>query len=298
MDDPALVRRLERLADLSRDRLRLVERHRPSRDAIGECLALHELHDEGGRAIRLFEMVNSRDVRVIQGGEDLGFACEPRDAITIEREVGWQKLDRNVAAKLRVARSIHLAHPASTDGGEDFVRPESRARDREACCENVADCNGLPRRLCSVDTRVVLQKLQAGEREVTDYSKSEAAHRMLGDDDAKIRAMTAWWHRGSNMPTVEERLAYLEGQSEQQNVSTSDLRSSVSELRVDVRDLRIELRTEIREVRTELRDVRTEIRDLRADMNQKFTWVMGIQVSTLVMIAGALLSLFFRTPRV
>ncbi len=92
------------------------------------------------------------------------------------------------------------------------------------------------------------------------------------------------------MPTVEERLAYLEGQSEQQNVSTSDLRSSVSELRVDIRDLRTELRTDIR-------DVRAEIRDLRAEMNQKLTWVMGIQVSTLVMIAGALLGLFFRAPR-
>jgi predicted nucleic acid-binding Zn-ribbon protein len=89
------------------------------------------------------------------------------------------------------------------------------------------------------------------------------------------------------MPTVEERLAYLEGQSEQQNVSTSDLRSSLGELRVEVRDLRAELRTEIR-------DVRVEIRDLRTDMNQKFTWVMGIQVSTVVMIAGALLGLFFR----
>jgi hypothetical protein len=113
---------------------------------------------------------------------------------------------------------------------------------------------------------------------------------MLGDDDAKIRAMTAWWRRGSHMPTVEERLAYLEGQTEQQNVSTSDLRGSIGELRGDVRELRTELRTDIR-------DIRAEIRDLRADMNQKFTWVIGVQVSTLVMIAGALLGLFFRTPR-
>jgi hypothetical protein len=75
------------------------------------------------------------------------------------------------------------------------------------------------------------------------------------------------------------------------------LRSSVGELRVEVRDLRTDLRTEIREVRTELRDVRAEIRDLRVEMNQKFTWVMGIQVSTLVMLAGALLGLFVRTPR-
>ena len=36
MDDALLVRRLERLGDLPRDRQRLVERDRAARDAIGE----------------------------------------------------------------------------------------------------------------------------------------------------------------------------------------------------------------------------------------------------------------------
>jgi len=88
--------------------------------------------------------------------------------------------------------------------------------------------------------------------------------------------MAAWWHRGSQMPTVEERMAYLEGRGE--------------EVREDIRDLR-----------GDMRDLRTDMRDLRSEMNRrfeavdtKFTWVIGIQVTMLVMMAGVLVGLYFR----
>ena len=74
------------------------------------------------------------------------------------------------------------------------------------------------------------------------------------------------------MPTVEERLAYLEGRAE-------DHGSSISDLRADIRDLR------------------SEINRGFAAVDAKFTWVIGVQVTTLVMIGGALLGLFFRAPR-
>ena len=46
MNDALLVRGFERLGDLPRDRERLVERERPARDAVGERLALDQLHHE------------------------------------------------------------------------------------------------------------------------------------------------------------------------------------------------------------------------------------------------------------
>ena len=47
MDDALLVRGFERLRDLPRDRQRFVERKSsPSRDPIGERLALDQLQDE------------------------------------------------------------------------------------------------------------------------------------------------------------------------------------------------------------------------------------------------------------
>ena len=49
MDDALLVRGLERLGDLPRDRQCLVERDRTTGDAFGQVVALHEFHHERDR---------------------------------------------------------------------------------------------------------------------------------------------------------------------------------------------------------------------------------------------------------
>ena len=64
---------------------------------------------------------------MIQRGEDLRFALEPREPVRVGRERLGQDLDGDVAIELRVARPIHFAHPAGAEGGEDLVRAEARA---------------------------------------------------------------------------------------------------------------------------------------------------------------------------
>ena len=86
MDDPLLVRRFERLGDLLRDRQRFVERDRAARDSLREILALDQFHDERAHTAGFFEAVDVRDVRMVQRGERLRFACEPREPIGIVRE--------------------------------------------------------------------------------------------------------------------------------------------------------------------------------------------------------------------
>jgi hypothetical protein len=66
MDDPLLVRRLQRFGHLPGDRQRLIKRKRPLRDSIGQRRTLHELHDERALAARLLEPVNLRDVRIVE----------------------------------------------------------------------------------------------------------------------------------------------------------------------------------------------------------------------------------------
>ena len=66
MDDPLLVRRLERLGDLLRDRQRLVDGNRPPRDPIGERRAFDQLHHQRVHAAGILEAVDLRDVRMIE----------------------------------------------------------------------------------------------------------------------------------------------------------------------------------------------------------------------------------------
>ena len=91
------------------------------------------------------------------------------------------------------------------------------------------------------------------------------------------------------MPTLDERVAYLEGKTE-------DHSGAVAELRTDVREARVELR----EVRGEIQDLRVEIRGLRDQMDRRFeildqkvdrhfTWLVGIQVASLLAFIGGLL---------
>ena len=87
------------------------------------------------------------------------------------------------------------------------------------------------------------------------------------------------------MPTLEERVAYLEGRFGDHVGAFDDLRSGLSETRTDVRDglagvrgeigeLRAESRNSLAAVRGEIGDQRTESRngltEFRQDMNHRF----------------------------
>jgi len=63
VDDPALVRRLDRQRDLAAEIECPLERQRPARDALGQRLALNVLErQEPMPALILFDPVDSRDV--------------------------------------------------------------------------------------------------------------------------------------------------------------------------------------------------------------------------------------------
>ena len=64
---------------------------------------------------------------MVQRGEHLRLALEPRQPLGVGDERLGQDLDRDVAVEPRVARAIHLAHAAGAEGGEDLVRTQAGA---------------------------------------------------------------------------------------------------------------------------------------------------------------------------
>ena len=137
MNDSLLVRRFQRFGKLTRDGQRLFQRNRPECDSVGERRPIDQLQHQRLRAVRLFEAVDSGDVRVIERGEQLRFALEPRQAVRIECEQLGQDLQGDFAIQLRVAGAVHLAHGARTKWGDDFVGTYSKTRgedcERHAC---------------------------------------------------------------------------------------------------------------------------------------------------------------------
>ncbi len=100
MDDALLVRRLQRLGDLRRDRQgvssigtapRAIRCDRSSPSTSSITSARH--------TTRFLEAVNVRDVGMVQRGKRLGFPCEPRQSIGVAGERVGQHLERHVAAR-------------------------------------------------------------------------------------------------------------------------------------------------------------------------------------------------------
>ena len=83
MDDPLLVRGFEGLGNLLRDGERLIHRDSALGNAVGQRRSLDQFHHERDGARALFEAVNLRDVRMVQGGEDFSLALKPRESVRV-----------------------------------------------------------------------------------------------------------------------------------------------------------------------------------------------------------------------
>ena len=129
MDDPFFMGRIQRISDLSRDGQGIIQLQWAAAKAIRQCVTVHEFHDDdrhAGLALPRLQPINLRNVRMIQRREKARLSFESRQPLGVDGERRRQNLDRDLAAQPRIARSIHLAHPAGADGGEDLYGP-SRA---------------------------------------------------------------------------------------------------------------------------------------------------------------------------
>ncbi len=97
VDDTLLVRCLEPFRDLQEERDRLVDRDRAAGDAIGQRLAVDQLHDQEARALLGLEAVQGGDVGVVERGQHPRLALEPGQPLGVLRHRLRQHLDRNLA---------------------------------------------------------------------------------------------------------------------------------------------------------------------------------------------------------
>ena len=85
------------------------------------------------------------------------------------------------------------------------------------------------------------------------------------------------------MPTLEERVAYIEGQVSEQSHSLVEVREAVRSL-----EHRMDARFESVDRRFDTVDRRIDAFD--AKVSNLFVWMVGLHVTTLIAIIGALLA--------
>src|SRR5262249_9790259 len=64
---------------------------------------------------------------MVERGQHLRFAPEPRESIRIGRDRRGEHLQRDVASELAVAGSIDFAHSTCADDGQNLVRAQMGA---------------------------------------------------------------------------------------------------------------------------------------------------------------------------
>src|SRR5262245_32757271 len=121
MNDSPLVRRFERIRDLSYDPQRFIQWNRPPFQAFGESLTLDQLHDDASGAVCLFEAVDLGDVGMVHRSQELRFSSKAGETIRILRKMIWQEFQRYVALQLRIAGAKDHTHTSFTQWRSDFV---------------------------------------------------------------------------------------------------------------------------------------------------------------------------------
>jgi predicted nucleic acid-binding Zn-ribbon protein len=86
--------------------------------------------------------------------------------------------------------------------------------------------------------------------------------------------------------SLEERVARIEGILEQMDKRLNHVESEIRDLRVEIRDLRAHVGGEIKGLRNE---IMSEMGDLRRDLNNRFLWMLGVQITMWVTIILAIL---------
>ena len=127
VDDPLPVRRVERAGDLDRVAQHLLRREGPFSQAIGQRLAIQELHHQVINAVLLADIEEATDVRMGKARDNARFPLEPLPPCGILRDGIEQDLDRDDPFEPRVPGPVHVSHPAGACRRQDLVRPEHRA---------------------------------------------------------------------------------------------------------------------------------------------------------------------------
>ena len=121
MDDALLVRLLQCVGNLQRDRDGFLDRDGTSRHLFAERRSFDQFHHQ----VVGSDVVEMADVRMIQRGDGAGFAFETF------AEAFARNFDRDLAAQTRVAGAVHLAHPPLADARQDFVGAEFASDSRQ-----------------------------------------------------------------------------------------------------------------------------------------------------------------------
>ena len=128
MNDPSVMRRLERTREFPRDGKCLVWRQRPDLQAITQCRPFDELQHQKPHVVELLDAVDCCDMRMIERRENPRLPLEAGEPLRVGSQGARQNLDRHVSSEFGVSCAVDLAHAAAAQHTEHLEGAEAVAR--------------------------------------------------------------------------------------------------------------------------------------------------------------------------
>ena len=113
-------------------RRRFVGTGSPEATSSRRVFPLDELHRDVRDSVRLADVVDGQDVRMVERRGRARLLLEALTAAGVGGQGLGQHLDRDLAPEPRVPRPIHLAHAAGAERREDLVRIRASFQQRAA----------------------------------------------------------------------------------------------------------------------------------------------------------------------
>ena len=125
MHHAARVRRREAARDLPRVLGGLPRGKGAALEPLRQRLPLEDFGDDEGGVGLDADVVDRKDVGMIQPARGARLLFEPAPAHGVAGELRGKHLEGDVALQLRIARAIHLSHASCAKGAEDLETAES-----------------------------------------------------------------------------------------------------------------------------------------------------------------------------
>ena len=128
MDNPLAVCRGQPASDLLAVLHGLAYGDTPVCQARPQRFPLEQLRDDERHTLVAPDVVDRQYVRMVEGAGGLRFLPKAPQPLRIPHHLLRQDFDGHVALQAGIPRAIDFSHPPGPQGGQDFIRTESRAR--------------------------------------------------------------------------------------------------------------------------------------------------------------------------
>ncbi len=175
VDDPLLVSRGKPVSHLQRVVDSLARREPSAREHRAQRLSFQQLADDVGRSFMSPDVVDRRDVGMVEEPRGLRLLLEPPQPVRVSGEGRRQHFDRHLAPEPGVPRALHLSHPSRAQRGEDLIGAKP-APGRDHGCPN-ARVFTSPLDRMSRDPGRARERHRRSHRENSDETVDRGAHR-------------------------------------------------------------------------------------------------------------------------